>query len=89
MEGLIVAAFVLSTIAAVFGLVTAIAVGYVIYRYCYLPWRVIRADIAALNTEVAGLRQQAQVRAMTDADVARAEARLSARQRARLEMDRG
>ncbi len=89
MDSLIIAGFVLSTVAFCFGFVLLGVVAYVIYRYCYAPWKVMRSDIIALNVEIQGLKQQAQVRAITDAEAARAEARLNARTRARIDMARG
>ena len=85
MDSLIIAAFVIATLALAITLLMIPLMSYVIYRYVLVPWRVVRADIVALNQQMANLQQQARVKAMTDEDIARAEFKLNARQKARME----
>ena len=84
MEAVQIAAFVIATMALAITLMIAPVLGYVIWRYVVSPWKVMRADIVALNREVADLRQQARVKVLSDEEQARVEARLNARQRVRM-----
>ncbi len=83
MEALQLAAFVIATLALSIVLMIAPVVGYVIFRYVVTPWKVMRADIVALNREMGELRQQARVKIMSDEEVAHVEARMNARERVR------
>ena len=91
MEALIIAGFVLAVLALVLTGVIAGIVAYIQYKYVIVPWGVMRKDVAALAGKVSSLEaqvQRASVMAKTDEEIARAEARLNARQRARLGEDR-
>lgn len=75
------AAVILSTVAVVMWLSTLLGVAYVLWRYAYTPWLVMRKDITALNQKTddnhawvkneLGLRS---IRAISDEEIARAEA---------------
>lgn len=67
-------------------LFTVGAVVYVMYRYVYLPWKVMRKDLAALDAKIEEVRQTATTRraeAMTEEEAAFIEGRLRARSTAR------
>lgn len=86
MDALILTGFVLSVLALMAWLFTVLGVAYAIYKYVFAPWKVMRADVSALHVEVknlAGQLQRAQVLAHDDGEIARIEARMNARQRAR------
>lgn len=87
MDTLILTAFVLAVVALAFWVFTVFAIAYTIYRYVFTPWKVLRADITALHQRLAAAESalnQARVHAMNDAETARIEARLNARQRVRM-----
>ena len=83
MDGLLVAAFVLAAVGAIAWVFTIIATCFALWQWVYLPWKVMRADIVALNREMGELRQQARVKIMSDEEVAHVEARMNARERVR------
>jgi hypothetical protein len=83
-EAIQIAGFVIAVLALAIVLMITPVVAYVMWRYAVTPFRVMRADIVALNREVGDLRQQARVKVMSDEEVARTEARLNARQRVRM-----
>lgn len=67
---------------------TVVAVAYVLWRYAYCPFRVLRADLQALATRVRDLSEEIGLRkvpVLSEADVARAEARQRLRQQAMAE----
>lgn len=91
MESLLIAGFVLAVLALMAWVFTVAAVTYVLYRYVATPWKVMRTDMTALAqkmTMVESMVNRAQVLAHSDEDTARIEARMNARQRARMEMGR-
>ena len=62
---------------------TSAAVAYALWRYAYQPWRVVRADVAALNAKVDQHVAWAQatmttrrMSSMTDEELASVERRL-------------
>lgn len=76
-----VVALVLSTIALVVWAFTLGIVGYGMWRYCYLPWLVMRKDIAALNEKIETYQERNNAefglraaRALSDEEEARFEA---------------
>lgn len=80
------AGFVLSVLALFAWVFTVFAVSYVLYKYVWTPWKVVRTDITALANKVRIMeanmnRNQAQT-ALSDEQTARVEARLRARDRA-------
>jgi hypothetical protein len=88
MDALILAGFVLAVLALTLTFVFVGVAAYVLYRYVVLPWRIMRTDMQALAgrfKELEATVSRAEVMARSDADVARAEARLNARQRVRME----
>jgi hypothetical protein len=88
MDALILAGFVLAVLALTLTFVFVGVAAYVLYRYVVLPWRIMRTDMQALSTrfkELEATVSRAEVMARSDADIARAEARLNARQRVRME----
>lgn len=87
MNALLIAGFVLATVAVTLAMIQAPIIAYVIWKFVYTPWKVMRTDVIALNAKIASLEQQARVRSMSDADIARAEAKLNARQKARLGLE--
>lgn len=81
MVSLIVLALVLSVIALVVWLFTAAAVGYVLWRYAYTPWMVMRKDVTALNQKTDDLKEWTKsemglraARTLSDEEEARMEA---------------
>lgn len=81
-----VLALVIATIALTAWAFTVLAVGYVVYRYAFLPFKVCRADITALNAKVDGVASQIQVQrvtALSDEEIAHRERRQTARTQAR------
>lgn len=86
MDALVVAGFVLAVLALTLTFVFVGVAAYVLYRYVVLPWRVMRTDVQALAGKVRLLEEtvnRADVLAHSDADIARIEARMNARQRSR------
>lgn len=86
MESLVLSGFVLATLALMAWLFTVLGVTFAIYHFVWKPWKVMRADVVALHTEMKNLAaqvQRAQVLAHSDEEVARIEARMNARARAR------
>lgn len=83
-DPIVIAGFVIAVVALAIVLVLIPVIAYVIWRYVAAPWKVMRADIQALHAKISGLEQQARVKVMTDEEIARTEARLNARQRARM-----
>lgn len=80
----------MAVLALMAWLFTVLGVAYAIYRFVWTPWKVMRADITALHSEVKSLAEQvrrAQVLAHDDADLARIEAKINARQRARAQQE--
>ena len=87
MDALIIAGFVIATVALALSLFLILMVGYVLWKYVYTPWTIMRADVAALaqwRRSVDDKLNQAAVMALDDAEVARREARLQARARGRM-----
>lgn len=85
MDALLIAGFVLAVLGLMAWLFTAAAVAYILYKYVYQPWLVVRRDLAALAEKVRQLDAASgngRVSALDDAEVARREARLNARARA-------
>ena len=85
MEGFVIAGFVIAVLAAMAWLFTMLALTYVLWRWAYVPWKVMRADVAALNAKIRIIEasmSRNQVIAADDAHAVRAEARLNARARA-------
>lgn len=65
---------------------TTLAVAYAMYRYVFLPWKVIRKDLAALDIKIEEVRQLSAIRraeVMSDQEAAFIEERLRARSAAR------
>lgn len=87
MDALIIAGFVIAVLALVLVLMLIPVISYILWKYVLTPWRVMRADVAALASwrrTVDERLNQAQVMALDDAEVARREARLQARARGRM-----
>jgi hypothetical protein len=87
MEALIIAGFVIAVLALALSLFLIVGVSYVLWKYVYTPWTIMRADVSALaqwRRTVDERLNQAQVMALDDAEVARREARLQARARGRM-----
>ena len=85
MDALLIAGFVLAVLALTLCLFLVLAMSYVLYKYVYTPWRVIRADLTALFAKVQDLERaasQARVMTLSNEEVARREARINARARA-------
>lgn len=85
-SALVLVSFILSVLALVLTFVFVGVAAYVLWRYVVIPWRVMRSDVTVLHGEVKSLAaqvQRAQVLAHDDAEIARIEARVNARQRAR------
>ena len=89
MEGLaptlLITAFILGVLSLAIVLLLIPVLSYLFWRYVLGPWKVMRTDIIALNQQLAALQQQARIKAMSDEDIARAEFKLNARQKARME----
>ena len=86
MDALILTGFILGVLGLMAWLFTVIGVAYAIYKYVYAPWKIMRADVSALNDAVKSLAAQVQraaVLAHDDGEIARIEARMNARARAR------
>jgi hypothetical protein len=75
-------------------LAQSLAIGYVIYRYVYTPWRVVRRDQQAIGAKFAdydkqlaelngALRAKRLIDAMTDEELAQAELKAQSRSHAR------
>lgn len=87
MDALIISGFVLAVLALTLCFVLAGVVAYVLYRYVAVPWKVMRTDMTALAGKMRMVEEmvnRADVMSHSDADVARIEARLNARQRSRM-----
>lgn len=85
LSGLLIAAFVLAVLGLFAWIFTMLAVTYVLYKYVFVPWKVMRTDVTALAAKmriVEASMNRNQVMAADDAHAVRAEARLSARARA-------
>jgi hypothetical protein len=86
-DALIIAGFVIAVVALALSMFLIVGVSYVLWKYVYTPWTVMRADVAALAVWRRGVDDklnQAAVMALDDAEVARREARLQARARGRM-----
>lgn len=87
MDALIIAGFVLAVLGLMAWLFTVGAVTYILWKYVYTPWGVMRADVSALaawRRSVDEQLNQARLMSLDDAEVARREARLQARARGRM-----
>ena len=65
---------------------SVLAVAYVLWRYSYTPWKVMRKDIAALSAQVEEIRQLSSIRraeVMGEEEAAFIEGRLRSRSTAR------
>ena len=83
---MILTGFVLSVLGLMAWIFTVLGVAYAIFHFVWRPWKIMRADVAALNDTVKALASQVQraaVLAHDDGEIARIEARMNARQRAR------
>lgn len=43
-------------------LFTLLSVAYVMWRYVYSPWKVLRADIASLHSQIQGIQSELRLR---------------------------
>lgn len=85
MDALIIAGFILGVLALMAWIFTMAAITYVLWKYVFIPWKVMRNDVQYLSNKVKTLEAQQsreRVLAVDDAHAARAEARLNARARA-------
>ena len=85
MDALILTGFILGVLGLFAWIFTMLAVSYVLYKYVFVPWKVMRADVTALAAKIRVIEasmNRNQVIAADDAHAVRAEARLNARARA-------
>lgn len=84
-DPLALAAFVMAVFALAASLLVIVAAGYILWRYAYQPFTILRRDVAALNAKVDDTRTQLdgameqmrrRVGAMSDAELASIERRL-------------
>jgi hypothetical protein len=85
MEALTIAAFIIATLALAVAFITIPVVSYVVWKYVFIPWKVMRTDVERLSAKVRVIEASMtrnQVQGVSDEHAARVEARLNARARA-------